>query len=182
MALEKLNRLIEIHEQARPLKNAHEFVEYLKPRLREKFKPCFLKTLFDRTAKGSGAVFIKFARLPWRGACNEALENSDLNFMICIDGFDGEGNFDEDSVYTVEMYKYRDDKKHVKKMANKKFCAFEDVRTYVERYFKCVQESLGTASGATGYADGGIERTQGDIAVKPYHAGIYRRFRKKKVN
>lgn len=184
MVLPKLNRLVEIYEQAQPIADANGFIGYIKPKLRQRFKPCFVKAVFDRTANGLGAVFIKFASHPWNGACNEDLEKSNLNFIISIDGFDGDGKIDENSVYTVEMFKYRDANKRYRRMAGKKFYNFEDARAYVDEYFSGINEDVtavatGTASGATSAGVGGPERTEGNIAVKPYHAGLQRRFKKK---
>jgi len=182
--LDKLNKLVEIHENAQPINGLEQLIYYLKNNLRAAFGKNFIKVVFDKTENGNGILFIKFSKYPWKEATNDQLANSDLNFIISVEGFDSEGRFDNSSEFTIEMCKFHNPSKTAKKLKRKKYYNLEDTGNYIKKYFKVNEEAIGTgtASGATSSSVGGVERTEGNIAVRPVRiGGVQRRISKKKI-
>ena len=181
--VEKLNKYIDIRESVELVGDAHQLSDLLKSFLRRKFGDRFVKVLFDKT-ENSGSVFVKYASHPWQSATNEDLMSAPFNFIISINGFNPDGSCDECSLFDVDMYQHKLSN-GVRKIRSKKFYTVEEVKkhvlSYFERHYNEFTEDVGagTSSGAAGFGTGGVERTEGDIAVRPIRMGTEKRRKEK---
>lgn len=177
--LDKINESIEAMQDFKALTNAHELVSALKGNIRKKLGDNFSKVYFDKTDANNGMVFVKFSKFPYMNeATNEKLQEAPVNFIISVEGFDGEGNVcQECGGLMVEMVRFKNvGEGKLRKLRVKQFSEINMVKDYVNKYFEknegYLAETVGTTSGASGTADatgemtgGKASATQGDIAV-----------------
>lgn len=135
--LKKINKILKLQEevQLETVHNLDDLICFLKT-IRKIVGNCFLKVEFDSTGNGTGVLFLKFSKCPWEKCNNQQLSNSELNFMITIDGFDDDGNVCEETCHEVCMYKLNDQTKKLKKLRTKEFFNMLDAGKYVKKYFE----------------------------------------------
>lgn len=132
--LKKLDKVILLQEATKEYTNAFEFITALKKKLRTIIGDGFLKVTFDSGYAGNGMVFVKYANVEWKKAKEKDLRDSKLNFIIAIDGFDDEGEVDD--TVSVEMFKFIDEGKSMKKIRKKKSNSLGEIYRHVVRYFQ----------------------------------------------
>jgi hypothetical protein len=161
---DKLNKALEIYESCQPNQGLGDIIARIKNHIRSKFGKLFSKVVFDKTENGNGTVFIKFSSFPFEGATNEQLANAKISFMIAIEGFDANGEYDEDSMFNVEMFRFNNPENTIKKLRRKKFYRPTDASNYVTRYFDMNEEAM-VAGGDVGIGTSGDISTSGQTST-----------------
>jgi hypothetical protein len=151
--------------------NLEKFIQFLKQKIRQKNKERFAKVVFDKTENGTGMLFIKIANCPWKDATDEALNNSDRNFVIAIDGFDDQGQFDEDCTFGVDMIRHQDKLNKTKRLRAKSFYNLVDAGDYVVKYFNNIHEESESPAEADASSDPALLNTTAAIAKYPQRMG-----------
>jgi hypothetical protein len=171
--LDKLDKTLNTVSKHHGVQNAKELVDIFKNNFRSKLDDKFLKVDFDND-DDYGAIFVRYAKTSYNEATNQAINDCSTNFIIAIDGFDANGDFDENDNFSVETLSFKDEDKKVRRLSRKKFSDINLAKQYVTKYFESNIETFnenvtcagGTTSGATSTADGGSDNTNGSIAVK----------------
>jgi hypothetical protein len=189
--LEKLNETLDKMNQFEGLETANHFIDSLKKNFRQRLGGNFLKVDFDKSDNNNGVVFIRFAKAPYTEACNEKFKESPVNFIISVEGFDGEGGLCEDcGCFTVETLQYNDPDNRARKLKRRQLCDINMVEQYLTKYVERYQDNLrddyeecsentGTSSGAGPTAGSGSDLTIGGGAPDNSHGGNIAVFKKK---
>jgi hypothetical protein len=185
--LDKLNETLEKMNKFEGLETANHFIDSLKNNFRERLGGNFLKVDFDKSDNGNGIVFIRFSKAQYTEECNDALQNSPVNFIISVEGFDSDGGLCEDcGCFTVETLRYHDPDKQVRRLKRRQLCDINMVEQYLSKYvekfqgeLKSVHENTGTSSGAGPTAGSGSDLTIGGGVPDNSHGGNIAVFKKR---
>lgn len=180
--MESLDRYCKIFEHCGHCDNAEELVEYFKE-FGKRYSNSFFECSFDNDGK-NGVVVIKFAKTPLtEGITNQKLEESNINFIITVEGFNADGTLPKNREVVVDPIKFIDKNEKMRKMPVTGFFDLRATKDYLTKYFQRYDHYLkedgggavagaGTASGATSASVAGPSRTEGDIAVFPQRLGM----------
>jgi hypothetical protein len=190
--LKKLNEALEKINNFESLETANHFIDRLKNNFRKRLGGNFLKVSFDKSDNNNGVVFIRFAKLPYTESCNDKLQESPINFIISVEGFDGDGGLCEDcGCFVVETLRYHDPDNKARKLKRRQLCDINMVEQYLSKYIETYQDvlkdeyedveenSVGTCSGAGSTIGSGDDLTVGGGVPDNSHEGNIAVFKKK---